>query len=170
MADEVYPHLLTAENTEKIISQYDFVIDASGNFETKFLINDDRVLLKKMFSHAGIIRFEGQVMTYVPGKNPCCRCIFEEIPEQGTILNCSQAGIIGAVAGIIGSIQALESIKYLLKIGELLTGKMLIFDGLLMKARIAEFPMKNKRCSVCGDDSDIKNIKDNAERYTFSVC
>jgi len=76
MADEVYPHLLTAENAEKIISQYDFVIDASGNFETKFLINDDRVLLKKMFSHAGIIRFEGQVMTYVPGKNPCCRCIF----------------------------------------------------------------------------------------------
>lgn len=167
---KVYPHLLTTENAEEMISQYDFVIDASDNFETKFLINDACVLLKKPFSHAGIIRFEGQVMTYVPGKNPCCRCIFEEIPEQGVIPNCSQAGIIGAVAGIIGSIQALEAIKYLLEIGELLTGKILIFDGLSMKTRIAEFPMKNKRCRVCGDDPDIKNIKDNAERYTFSVC
>ncbi len=85
-------------------------------------------------------------MTYVPGEYPCYRCIFEEIPEHGTVPNCSQAGIIGAVAGIIGSIQALEAIKYILNIGELLTGKMFIIDGLSMKTRIAEFPIKNKNC------------------------
>lgn len=167
---KAYPQLLTAKNAEEIISQYDFVIDAADNFETKFLISDACVLLKKPFCHAGIMRFEGQVMTYVPGEYPCFRCVFEEIPEQGTIPNCSQDGIIGAVAGIIGSIQALEAIKYILKIGGLLTGKMLIFDGLSMKARIAGFPMKNKRCRVCGDEPNIKNIKDNAERYTFGVC
>lgn len=162
---KAYNTFLTAENAERIISGYDFIIDAVDNFETKFLINDVCVLLKKPFCHAGIIRFEGQVMTYVPGEYPCYRCIFEEIPEHGTIPNCSQAGIIGAVAGIIGSIQALEAIKYILNIGELLTGKIFIIDGLSMKTRIAEFSVKNKNCRVCGENPLIKNIKDNAGEY-----
>ncbi|MCM1507696.1 MAG: HesA/MoeB/ThiF family protein [Ruminococcus flavefaciens] len=147
---KAYPYFLTAENAEQTISEYDFIIDAVDNFETKFLINDTCVLLKKPFCHAGIIGFEGQVMTYVSGNAPCYRCIFEEIPEHGMIPNCSQAGIIGAVAGIIGSIQALEAIKYILNIGELLTGKMLIIDGLSMKTRIAKFSVRNKNCKVCG--------------------
>lgn len=162
---KAYNCLLTAENAERIISGYDFIIDAVDNFETKFLINDVCVLLKKPFCHAGIMRFEGQVMTYVPNEYPCYRCIFEEIPEHGTIPNCSQAGIIGAVAGIIGSIQALEAIKYILNIGKLLTGKMFIIDGLSMKTRVAEFPIKNRNCKVCGENPLIKNIKDNAEEY-----
>ncbi|MBD5159311.1 MAG: molybdopterin-synthase adenylyltransferase MoeB [Ruminococcus sp.] len=160
---KAYPYFLTADNTEEIISGYDFIIDATDNFETKFLINDTCVLLKKPFCHGGIIRFEGQVMTYVPGEYPCYRCIFEEIPENETIPNCSQAGIIGAVAGIIGSIQALEAIKYILGIGKLLTSKIFIIDGLSMKTRIAEFPVKNKKCKVCGENPVIKNIRDNAE-------
>ena len=146
------------------------MIYAVDNFATKFLINDVCVLLKKPFCHAGIMRFEGQVMTCVPGEYPCYRCIFEEIPENGTIPNCSQSGIIGAVAGIIGSIQALEAIKYILGIGELLTGKMFIIDGLSMKTRIAEFAVKNKNCKVCGETPMIKNIKDHAEKYTINMC
>lgn len=164
---KAYTYFLTAENAEEIISGYDFIIDAADNFETKFLINDVCVLLKKPFCHAGIMRFEGQVMTYVPEEYPCYRCIFEEIPESGTIPNCSQAGIIGAIAGIAGSIQALEAIKYILGIGELLTGKMFIIDGLSMKIRTAEFPVKNKNCMVCGEEAQIKNIRDNAEKYAF---
>lgn len=147
---ETYPFFLTTDNAENIIAKYDFIIDAVDNFETKFLINDTCVLLKKPFCHAGILQFRGQVMTYVPEKYPCYRCIFEEIPENGTILNCNQAGIIGAVAGIIGSIQALEAVKYILGVGELLTGKMLIFDGLTMKMRIVNFGKKNEFCKACG--------------------
>lgn len=163
-----YPENLTPENAEDIIKNYDFIIDAVDNFESKFLINDTCVLLKKPFCHAGILQFEGQVMTYVPGKTPCYRCIFEDIPEN--VPNCSQAGIIGAVAGIIGSIQALEAIKYILGIGELLTGKIFIIDGLSMQTRIAEFPTKNKNCKVCGENPLIKNIKDYAEKYTINIC
>lgn len=167
---KAYNCFFTTENAGKIISGYDFIIDAADNLETKFLINDVCVLLKKPFCHAGIMRFEGQVMTYIPGEYPCYRCIFEEIPENGTIPDCSQAGIIGAVAGIIGSIQALEAIKYILGIGELLCGKMFIIDGLSMKTRIAEFAAKNKNCKVCGETPLIKNIKDHAEKYKMKIC
>ncbi len=167
---EAYPYALTPENAEEIIGNYDFIIDAVDNFPAKFLINDTCVILKKPFCHAGILQFEGQVMTYVPGEYPCYRCIFEEIPEQGTIPNCSQAGIIGAVAGIIGSIQALEAIKYLLGIGELLTGKIFIFNGLSMQTRIADFKKKNSSCRVCGDAKTIRNVKDYAEEYIDTAC
>ncbi len=164
-----YTENFTPENAENIIQNYDFVIDAVDNFETKFLINDTCVLLEKPFCHAGILQFEGQVMTYVPGKEfPCYRCIFEDIPEN--VPNCSQAGIIGAVAGMIGSIQALEAIKYILGIGELLTGKILIIDGLSMKTRIAEFPVKNKNCKICGENPLIRNIKNYTEKYTLNLC
>lgn len=165
-----YPHALTAKNAEEIIAPYDFVIDAVDNFETKFLINDACVLLKKPFCHAGILQFEGQVMTYVPGDNPCYRCVFEEIPDSGSIPNCSQAGIIGAVAGVIGSIQALEAVKYLLGIGELLTGKIFVMDGLSMRTRIARFPSKNPNCKVCGDHRVITNLQRHANEYEKKAC
>lgn len=165
-----YPYAFTVDNAEEIIREYDFIIDAADNFETKFLINDACVLLEKPFCHAGILQFEGQVMTYVPGNAPCYRCIFEEIPESDSVPNCSQAGIIGAVAGIIGSIQALEAIKYLLNIGELLTGKLFLLDGLSMKTRTICFHGKNKNCRVCGSHRTIKNLKENADEYIRKTC
>jgi molybdopterin/thiamine biosynthesis adenylyltransferase len=167
---DTYPYFLTPDNAEEIIGSYDFIIDAVDNFETKFLINDTCVLQKKPFCHAGILQFEGQVMTYVPGDQPCYRCIFEEIPEEGSIPNCSQAGIIGAVAGIIGCMQALEAIKYLVGIDQLLTGKMLVFDGLSMKMRIAKFGKKNCACKVCSDTTSIRSIQENADEYTQKAC
>lgn len=147
----VYPFWLTGENAKDIIAEYDFVIDAVDNFEAKFLINDVCVELKKPFCHAGVIQFGGQVMTYVPDSNcPCYRCVFEDVPEEGTIPNCSQVGVMGAVVGIIGSVQALEAIKYILDIGELLTGKMFVIDGLTMNTRMVKFGEKNKDCKACG--------------------
>lgn len=104
------------------------------------------------------LQFQGQVMTYVPGEYPCYRCIFEEISEEGTVPNCSQAGVLGTVAGIIGSIQALEA-KYIVGTGELLAGKMLVFDGLSMDIRIIRFGKKNETCRLCGSRKQIDNIK-----------
>lgn len=165
---KAYPYALTAENAEEIISGYDFAIDAADNFETKFLINDACVLLEKPFCHAGVLRFQGQVMTYVPGDAPCFRCIFEEVPQNGTVPNCKQAGIIGAVAGIIGSVQALEAIKYLLGAGELLTGKLFMLDGLSMKTRIVKFKSRNLDCKVCGRHRTITDIKEHVGEYARS--
>ena len=163
---EAYPFALTAENAEEIISKYDFVIDGADNFETKFLINDACVLLKKAFCHAGILRFEGQAMTYVPDKSPCYRCVFEKPPQKGEIPNCSQAGVIGAVAGILGSVQALEAIKYLLNIGELLTGRIFVFDALTMKSRIVKCDMNSHSCELCS--GKIKNLQELSEQYIHS--
>lgn len=167
---QVYPYFLTADNAEEILQEYDFVIDAVDNIETKFLINDACVLLHKPFCHAGVLQFQGQIMTYVPGECPCYRCIFEEIPKKGTVLNGSQAGIMGPVAGLVGSVQALEAIKYILGIGELLTGKMMIWDGLTMKTRIVQYSGKNRNCRVCGDKKQIRSIKENAEEYRNQSC
>lgn len=162
---ETYPYFVTAENISEMIETYDFIIDAADNFETKFLINDACVIASKPFCHAGILRFEGQVMTYVPGDGPCYRCIFEDIPEAGSIPNCSQAGMIGAVAGVIGCVQALEALKYILGIGELLVGKMLVFDGLRMKFRVADFGKKSSSCRVCGGRKEIFDVAENALEY-----
>ncbi|MDE7423000.1 MAG: molybdopterin-synthase adenylyltransferase MoeB [Lachnospiraceae bacterium] len=162
---EAYPYFITAQNITEIIEKYDFIIDAADNFETKFLINDACVIASKPFCHAGILRFEGQVMTYLPGKYPCYRCIFGEVPETGSIPSCGQAGIIGAVAGIVGCIQALEAIKYCLHAGELLVGKMLIINGLTMQFRMVGFGKKSPSCRVCGNKKDIFDISENASEY-----
>lgn len=167
---KAYPYFLTTDNVESILAEYDFVLDAVDNFETKFLINDACVLNKKAFCHAGILQFEGQVMTYVPGEFPCYRCIFEEAPPKGIVKNCSEAGIIGAVAGVIGSIQALEAIKYFLGVGELLVGKMFVFNGLSMKMRIVSFEKKNHNCKVCGRNKEIVNIKNHEDKYKRAIC
>lgn len=144
-----YETRLTEKNAEEIFSQYDFIIDAVDNFEGKFLINDICVKLKKPFCHAGVIRFEGQVMTYVPGRGPCYRCIFEEVPEEGTVPHASEVGIIGPIAGMIGCMQAMEAIKYLAGFGELLTGKMLVMNAATLDMRIVKFPKKMAGCKAC---------------------
>lgn len=167
---QAYTTFLTPENVEEIIEHYDFIVEASDNFQTKFLVNDACVLHGKPFCHAGSIGFSGQVMTYVPEKGPCYRCIFEEIPDDKDIPNCSTAGIVGAVTGVIGSIQALETIKYFTQIGELLVGRMYVFDGLSLTSRIVKIPSKNDRCRVCGKESNIVSIEENKETYRMNIC
>lgn len=165
----IYNEFLTPENIEDMIGGYDFVIDGVDNFESKFLINDACVIHKKPFCHAGILQFEGQVMTWLPGKGACYRCVFEDVPKE-YIPNCSEAGIIGAVAGVIGSIQALEAIKFILGSGELLTGRMFVFDGLNMNVRIVKFGKQSEYCKVCNAKQKSDFIKRNKNRYYPQLC
>lgn len=157
---------ITAQNIGDIVKQYDFIVDAVDNFSSKFLINDACVLAGKPFCHAGVLGFHGQIMTYVPGRGPCYRCIFEEIPSAGEVDDCSRAGVLGTIPGILGSLQALEAQKYLTGSGELLTGKMLTFDGLTMKFRTIGLPETSRHCRVCGDAADIKQLRE--ENYRRS--
>lgn len=154
---QTYRSLLTPENAFDIISQYDFVIDGTDNFSSKFMINDACVMAGKPFSHGGILRFEGQTMTYVPG-SACYRCIFGSPPPQNAVPSCSQAGVLGSIAGMLGTIQATEALKFLVGKGSLLTNRMLIFDALKMNfMEISINPDKN--CKVCGSYPEITTLQ-----------
>ncbi|MCL2259794.1 MAG: molybdopterin-synthase adenylyltransferase MoeB [Fibromonadales bacterium] len=149
-----YHEFVEASNIMDLIAGYDFILDGTDNFPAKFLINDACVLAKKPFSHAGIIRFKGQLMTYVPGKGPCYRCVFREPPPPEAVPTCRQAGVIGAMGGVIGSLQAMEAIKYIIGKGDLLTGFLLTYDALKMDFRKVKLP-KVSSCAVCGDNPSI---------------
>lgn len=165
---KTYDTFFTSDNASDLVKEYDFIIDAVDNFETKFLINDVCVLNKKPFTHGGISKFQGQVLTWVPEQDCCCyRCVFEEIPTDH-IPNCSEEGVLGATAGIIGSIQALETLKYLTGCGELLTNRMYVFDGLTMNSRTVKLK-KQKTCKVCGEKAEITDVKE-YNNYTRKTC
>ena len=152
---EVIAHALRLdpENAAEVLSQYDFIVDGSDNFPTKFVVNDTAVKLGKAFSHAGIVRLQGQTMTVIPGKSACYRCFFKEPPPSGEILSCEQAGILGAVAGTLGSIQATEAIKYLAGWDEdLLTDRLLTYDAKSMRFHTVEI-RKDPECIACGTGS-----------------
>jgi len=153
---EVVPYRmrLKAGSIEKVIREYDYVIDGSDNFPTKFLINDACVLNGIPFSIAGILRFNGQLMTVTPGRGPCYRCVFNEPPPPGQIPSCQEAGVLGAVAGIIGVLQATEVIKLMLDKGEPLTGHILLVDIKEMSFRRVAVS-RNESCPVCGDRPTI---------------
>ncbi|MDR3165590.1 MAG: HesA/MoeB/ThiF family protein [Synergistaceae bacterium] len=151
---ETFRALVDGENVMELISRYDFIIDGTDNFGAKFLINDACVIAKKPFSHAGILRFQGQLITYVPGEGPCYRCLFPAPPPPDAIPTCSQAGVIGAMAGVIGCLQALEAVKYLARAGKLLTGVLLTYDALTMEFRRVKTPAR-RNCAVCGVDAAI---------------
>ena len=157
---KTYKEYVNSSNIAEMIADYDFIIDGADNFPTKFLINDACVLGRKPFCHAGILRFEGQLMTYVPDEGPCYRCVFESPPPKDAVPSCREAGVIGAMAGIIGSMQALEAVKYITGKGELLIGSMLIFDGLKMEWRKVRLPRRNPSCPVCGDAPRITKLFD----------
>lgn len=150
---------ICAENIQKIIRDYDFVVDGSDNFPTKFIINDACVLENIPFSHGGILRYEGQTMTVLPGRSACYRCVYRKPPPPDTVPTCSLAGVLGAIAGILGTIQATEALKYVLGIGDLLTDSLLTFDAMAMdfqKLRLKKQP----DCPVCGNNPTIKEPVD----------
>src|SRR5512133_1765741 len=156
-----------AGNIMGIIGGYDFVIDGTDNFAAKFLINDACVLAGMPYSHAGILRFDGQTITVRPGESACYRCIFPAPPPKDAIPTCSQAGVIGVLPGVLGTIQATEAIKFLLGKGELLTGRLLTYDALRMRFR--EVPLKrNPNCPICGAAPTITELRDEVE--AFNVC
>ncbi|WP_010233324.1 HesA/MoeB/ThiF family protein [Clostridium arbusti] len=163
-----YNEYATSENILDIIKDqdYDFILDGTDNFPAKFLINDACVLAKKPFSHAGIIRFQGQLTTYIPDNDtPCYRCIFQSPPPAGVVPTCREAGVIGAMGGIIGTLQAMEAIKYLLGLGETLAGYLLTYDALKMEFKKIKIN-HNKKCGVCGDNPTINTLID----YEQAAC
>jgi len=157
---KTYQTFVDSETIMDLIKDYDFIIDGTDNFPAKFLINDACVMAKKPFSHAGILRFQGQLMTYVPGEGPCYRCVFKDPPPKDAVPTCKQAGVIGAMGGVIGSLQAMEAIKYILGVGDLLTGYLLTYDALTMEFRKIKLPQHVKNCPVCGEHPTITELID----------
>lgn len=146
-----YHERVDSSNISDIIhdQDYQFIIDATDNFPAKFLINDACVNNKKAFSHGGIIKFQGQTMTYVPNQGPCYRCVFQNPPDDNMVPDAHKGGVLGALAGTIGTIQAIEAVKYLIGIGELLCGCLLTFDALNMEFRKVKLS-ERKNCPACG--------------------
>jgi len=162
-----YHTFVTSENVLDLIKDYDFILDGTDNFPAKFLINDACVMAKKPFSHAGIIRFKGQLMTYVPGQGPCYRCVFRNPPPKDAVPTCKQAGVVGAMGGVIGSLQAMEAIKYITGVGELLTGCLLTYDAIHQEFRKVKLPANApQHCAVCGPEPTITELID----YEQAAC
>ncbi len=160
---KTYDEYLRAANIAQIIGGYDFVIDGTDNFAAKFLINDACVLAGKPFSHGGILRFHGQTMTVAPGRAVCYRCVFPAPPPAGAVPTCSQAGVLGAVAGILGTIQATEFLKFATQVGTLLTNALLVFDAKTMNFRKVEL-RPNRKCPICGEQPTITGLVDEEQR------
>lgn len=159
VAVKTYHQWAKADNTREIIKEYDFVIDGTDNFAAKFLINDACYFEKIPYSHAGILKFDGQLITILPDESACYRCIFSVPPPAGAVPSCSQAGVLGVLAGVIGSLQATEAVKYLLGIGELLTDTLLTYDALAMEFRKVNLK-RNPNCLLCGENPQITELKD----------
>ncbi len=162
---KTYQTFATSENIMELIQEYDFIIDGTDNFPAKFLINDACVMAGKPYSHGGILRFDGQTITVLPGESACYRCIFLEPPPPDAVPSCSQAGVLGAMAGVLGTLQATETVKYILGKGDLLTNRLLIFDALKMKFREVTLK-KNPKCPVCGENPRITDLID----YEQKAC
>jgi len=160
-----YQTRLTAANAADILGDYDFVIDGTDNFPSKFLVADACHFAGRPYSHAGILRFDGQIMTVVPGQTTCYRCIFNTPPPAGAVPSCSQAGVLGVLAGVIGTLQAAEAAKFLLQEGDLLTDGLLVYNAL--KASFRKVPLKrNPDCPLCGSNPAITELKDEEQ----AVC
>lgn len=163
-----YNELVDSSNILDIIKDkdYDFIIDGTDNFPSKFLINDACVLAKKPFSHGGIIRFQGQLTTYIPDNGtPCYRCIFQSPPPAGVVPTCREAGVLGVMGGVVGTLQATEALKYLLGLGDNLAGYLLTYNALTMNFRKIKVS-KNKKCGICSENPKIKNLID----YEQAAC
>ena len=156
---EVNPHVevvghetrLTSQNALEILAGYDVVVDGTDNFPTRYLVNDACVLLGKPNVYGSIFRWEGQVSVFATDGGPCYRCLFREPPPPGLVPSCAEGGVLGVLPGIIGSMQAMETVKLLLGVGESLAGRLLIFDALEMTWREVRLK-RNPLCPVCGDE------------------
>ena len=157
----VHAEQLDAGNVLDMVREYDVVLDGTDRFAVRYLINDVCVLLKKPLVSAAIHRFEGQAFTYVPQQGPCYRCLFPEPPQDGAVPNCAEAGVLGVLPGVMGTLQATEAIKLITGIGEPLIGRLLTYDALDM--RFGEFQFAaNPACAVCGIQPSITQPQDMA--------
>ncbi|PCJ60920.1 MAG: adenylyltransferase [Planctomycetota bacterium] len=157
--------MVVAANIRDLIKGYDFVLDGTDNFSAKFLINDACVMEGIPYSHGGILRFDGQTMTIKPKETACYRCVFKQPPPANAVPTCSQAGVLGAIAGMLGTMQAAECLKFITGAGDLLTNKLLSFNAKTMDFRKVNIK-RNPNCAVCGDSPTITELSDGEQ----AVC
>ncbi|OGQ66309.1 MAG: molybdopterin biosynthesis protein MoeB [Deltaproteobacteria bacterium RIFCSPLOWO2_12_55_13] len=153
---------LTSQNIMEIIKDYDIIVDGCDNFPTRYLVNDACVLTKKPNVHGSIFQFEGQASVFYPGKGPCYRCLYPEPPPADMAPSCQEAGVLGVLPGLIGVIQALETIKLILGKGDTLVGRLLCFNTLTMEINTLKL-MADPACPMCGEKPTIHNLVDYEE-------
>jgi molybdopterin-synthase adenylyltransferase len=158
----VIPHAmrLTAANARALIDEYDIVIDGSDNFATRYLVNDACYFAKRPVVAAALLRFEGQLSTFKPhlgAPHPCYRCLFPAPPPADLVPRCEQAGILGSIAGVLGTLQATETIKEILGLGDGLSGKLVIYDALSAEFRKIAFA-RDPACALCGEQASIRDL------------
>jgi adenylyltransferase/sulfurtransferase len=155
---EIYPERVTATNIREIIRGYDLCLDGSDNFPTRFLLNDACYFEKKTLISGAILRFHGQLSTFKPhAGGHCYRCLFPEPPPPGMVPSCQEAGVLGAVAGIIGLFQANEALKEILEIGKSMVGRFMEFDALDLSFTELKI-LRNPECPLCGENPTIKEL------------
>jgi len=157
---DVVPHEmpLTSDNAMEIINEYDIVVNGADNFAARYLVNDACVFLKKPLIDGSILLFEGQATVYLPGKG-CYRCLYPDPPPPGMVPSCAEAGVLGALCGLVGSIQASETLKLILGVGESLNGRLMIIDALNMETRAFKI-RRDPDCVVCGDNPTVTELID----------
>ncbi len=153
---------LTSENALEILKDYDFVVDGTDNFPTRYLVNDACVLLNKPNIYGSIFRFEGQATVFATEGGPCYRCLYPEPPPPGLVPSCAEGGVLGILPGMIGIIQATETVKLILGTGESLVGRLLLYDALAMRFRELKL-RRNPECPICGDHRTITELIDYQE-------
>jgi len=149
---------ITSANAMGLVSQYDLIINGADNFPTRYLVNDAAYLAGKPLVDGSILIFDGQATTYIPGQG-CYRCLFPTPPPPGEVPSCAEAGVLGAMCGIVGSIQAVEALKLLMSIGENLVGRLMLIDGLSMDFRTVKI-RRNPACPLCGDNPTVTELID----------
>jgi molybdopterin/thiamine biosynthesis adenylyltransferase len=149
---------LTSDNAMEITAQYDLVVNGADNFPARYLVNDASYLNNKPLVDGSILIFDGQLTTYLPGQG-CYRCLFPTPPPPGMVPNCSEAGVLGALTGVIGSLQATEAVKVLLEQGEPMVGRLLLVDALSMEFRTVR-TRKDPNCPLCGDNPTVTELID----------
>ncbi len=154
----VHETRLASENAMEIVSQYDVVVNGADNFPSRYLVNDVCYLLNKPLVDGSILIFDGQATVYLPGKG-CYRCLFPAPPPPGAVPNCAEAGVLGALTGLVGSIQATETLKLLLGIGETLSSRLLLIDALNMEFRTVKI-RQNPKCPLCGAEPTVTELID----------
>ncbi|GIW45792.1 MAG: hypothetical protein KatS3mg077_3074 [Candidatus Binatia bacterium] len=157
-----YQERLSSENVLRLFADYDVIVDGCDNFPTRYLVNDACVMLGKPNVHGSIFQFEGQASVFYPKKGPCYRCLFPEPPPPGAAPSCAEAGVLGVLPGLVGCVQALETIKLILGVGRPLIGRMIYFDTLSMEVRVHKL-RRDPRCPVCGDQPTITELIDYEE-------
>jgi adenylyltransferase/sulfurtransferase len=160
----VVPHQerLSSDNVMEIFKQYDIIVDGCDNFPTRYLVNDACVMLGKPNVHGSIFQFEGMASVFAPGRGPCYRCLFPEPPPPGAAPSCAEAGVLGVLPGLVGCVQALETIKLILGAGRPLIGRMVHFDTLSMEVRVNRL-QRDPSCPMCGDHPTITKLIDYEE-------